>query len=141
MKNEISWQDFELKVKEILEENNFDTDFRVVFKDEEGKSEIDVVARRYGIVLCVDAKRYNRNWHRRSALKKESEKHRKRCSRFSKVIGSKAIPVIVSLIDDELYLHEGCIVVPFNSFNDFLLNLHYYLEELGLFQKAENEMS
>lgn len=131
MENGISWQDFELRVREILERNNFETRFRVVFKDEEGRAEIDVVAERYGIMLCVDAKRYNRNWHRKSALKRESEKHRKRCLRFSKIVNSKVIPVIVSLIDDELYLHEGCIIVPFKSFNDFLLNLHFYLEELG----------
>jgi|Deesub1362B_J571_1020462.scaffolds.fasta_scaffold32151_2 Holliday junction resolvase-like predicted endonuclease len=126
-----TWQDFEVKVKEILEGNDFNTSFRVVFRDGEGKAEIDVVAERYETVLCVDAKRYNRNWHRRSALKREAEKHRKRCLRFSRLLGRRAIPVIVSLIDDELYLHEGCIIVPFKALNDFLLNLHYYLVEFG----------
>jgi Holliday junction resolvase-like predicted endonuclease len=127
----ISWQDFEVRVREVLESNDFQTRFRVVFQDDRGRAEIDVVAERHGLVLCVDAKRYNRNWSRRSALKRESEKHRERCERFSKVAKARVIPVIVSLIDDELFLHEGCIVVPFKSFNDFLLNIHYYLDELG----------
>jgi|Deesub1362A_J573_1020465.scaffolds.fasta_scaffold00065_70 hypothetical protein len=129
--DDISWQEFEEKVKAILESNNFKTDFRVVFKDEEGRAEIDVVAEKFGLILAVDAKRYNRGWQRRSALKREAQKHMDRCSRFSKIVKSMVIPVIVSLIDDELYMYEGCIIVPFRSFNDFLLNLHYYLEEFG----------
>ena len=128
--NNISWQEFEVKVKEILEGNGFETRFRVVFKDDQGRAEIDIVAKRYGLTLCVDAKRYNRNWHRKSALRRESEKHKKRCERFSEIIGAKAIPIIVSLIDDKLYSHEGCIIVPYSSFNDFLINIEYYLEEL-----------
>jgi len=129
--DEISWQEFEEKVKDILESNNFKTDFRVVFKDEHGRSEIDVVAERFGLILGVDAKRYNKNWQRRGALKKEAQKHRNRCLRFSKILNSKVVPVIVSLLDDELYTYDGCLIVPFKSFNDFLLNLHFYLEELG----------
>ncbi len=129
--DKISWQEFEESVREILESNGFKTDFRVVFKDELGKAEIDVVAERFGLILAVDAKRYNRGWQRKSALKREAQKHRNRCSRFSKIVKSEVIPVIVSLIDDEMYMYEGCIIVPFQSFNDFLVNLHYYLEELG----------
>jgi hypothetical protein len=128
----LSWQEFEEEVKRVFEENNFKTNFRVVFTDEFGRSEIDIVAERFEQILCVDAKRYNKNWHRRSALKREAMKHRERCERFSKIKGKKAIPIVVSLIDDMVVAHEGCVVVPFNSLNDFLVNLHYYMEELGI---------
>jgi Holliday junction resolvase len=125
------WQDFERTVKSICDENGFKTSFRVVFKDEHGRGEIDVVAERYDITLCIDAKLYSASRYRVSQIKKEAEKHLERCKRFSKLRRKKVVPVIVSLINDEIYRHGECIVVPFESFNDFLTNLHYYLAEFG----------
>jgi len=125
------WQEFEEEVRKICEAHDFTTKFRYVFKDEEGKSEIDVVAERYGIVLCFDAKLYSASRYRVSQLKKEAEKHRERVERFSTVTGKKAVPVIVSFIDDLIRFHAGCIVVPYSSLNEFLGNLHYYLSEFG----------
>ncbi len=125
------WQEFEEEVRKICEAHDFTTKFRYVFKDEEGKSEIDVVAERYGIVLCFDAKLYSASRYRVSQLKKEAEKHRERVERFSAVTGKKAVPVIVSFIDDLIRFHAGCIVVPYSSLNEFLGNLHYYLSEFG----------
>ncbi|WP_232215805.1 restriction endonuclease [Archaeoglobus veneficus] len=125
-----SWQEFEEATKEILEAHEFKTAFRVVFKDEKGRAEIDVVAERYGFILAIDAKRYTHTWYRASALRKEAKKHAERCKRYEKIVGKKVVPVIVSLIDDSIVEHEGCIVVPFHAFNDFLLNLEAYIDEL-----------
>jgi len=127
----MKWQEFEEEVRKICEAHGFSTKFRCVFKDEEGKSEIDVVAERYGIVLCFDAKLYSASRYRVSQLKKEAEKHKERVKRFSAITGKTAVPVIVSFIDDYLRFHSGCIVVPYHSLNEFLANLHYYLAEFG----------
>jgi len=129
--NEPTWQEFEEKVREVLEGHGYTTSFRVVFRDEEGRAEIDVVAERFGLILAIDAKRYTKRWHRVSALKKQSEKHAERCKRYERLTGRKVIPVVVSLIDDRIVFHEGCIVVPFDNLDDFLLNLHHYLAEFG----------
>ncbi len=127
----LSWQEFEKITKTILESHGFETKFRFVFKDKKSKSEIDVLAVRHDIMLAIDAKRYTAKWHRKSELKKQAEKHVERCDRYSKLVNKKVIPVIVSLIDDSIVFHEGCIVVPFESLNDFLINLHAYLAEFG----------
>ncbi len=127
----ISWQEFEEVVKDVLESHGFDTMFRVVFKDEEGRGEIDVVAERFGVTLAIDAKRYTERWYRKSAIKREAEKHAKRCKRYSKLEGKTVVPVIVSFVDDDVVEHEGCIVVPFRAINDFLLNLEAYLVDFG----------
>ncbi|RLI76055.1 hypothetical protein DRP05_13585 [Archaeoglobales archaeon] len=127
----LSWQEFEEITKTILESHGFETKFRFVFRDEKSKSEIDVLAVRHDIMLAIDAKRYTAKWHRKSALKKQAEKHVERCERYSKLINKRVIPVIVSLIDDQIVFHEGCIVVPFESLNDFLIDLHAYLDEFG----------
>ena len=127
----LSWQEFEEVTKSVFESHGFETKFRFVFKDGYGKSEIDVLAIRHDTILAIDAKRYTAKWHRTSALKKQAEKHAERCERYSKLINKKVIPVIVSLIDDSIVFHGGCIVVPFESLNDFLINLHAYLAEFG----------
>ncbi len=128
---EISWQEFEELVREVLESHGFETMFRVVFRDEEGRSEIDVVAERFGIVLAIDAKRYARNWYRKSAIKREARKHAERCKRYSRVEGKDVIPVIVSFVDDEVVECSGCIIVPLRAINDFLLNIEAYLADFG----------
>jgi len=127
----MKWQEFEEEVKKVCEAHGFKTRFRCVFKDDEGKAEIDVVAERYGLTLCFDAKLYSASRYRLSQLRKEAEKHRKRCERFSTLIGREAVPVIVSFIDDSIRFHEGCIIIPFHSLNEFLAELHYYLAEFG----------
>ncbi|MCS7144919.1 MAG: hypothetical protein NZ879_07875 [Archaeoglobaceae archaeon] len=127
----MKWQDFELEVKKICEEHEFSTIFHHFFKDEIGGAEIDVVAERGNILLCLDAKLYSGHRYRVSQLKKEAEKHAERCKRFSKVIGKKAVPVIISFIDDAIYFHGDCIIVPFASLNHFLAEIYYYLAEFG----------
>ncbi len=126
-----SWQEFERFVKEILEHHGFSTKMRVIFRDEVGRSEIDVLAERYDIILAIDAKRYAENWYRLSAIKREARKHEERCRRYEKVINKKVVPVIVSLIDDMVYSHGRCIIVPIEKFNDFLININFYLEHFN----------
>ncbi len=123
----MKWQEFERIIKEVCDFHGFKTSFRVVFKDSEGKSEIDVVAERFQIVLCIDAKFYSAKRYRASQLRKEAKKHVKRCKRYSKIKRCNVVPVVVSFIDDSINFHEGCIVVPFDCFNDFLENIYYYL--------------
>ncbi|NHW23244.1 MAG: hypothetical protein HA489_03195 [Archaeoglobales archaeon] len=125
------WRDFEVEVKKICEEHGFRTSFHHLFKDEIGKAEIDVVAERGSITLCLDAKLYSGHRYRVSQLKREAEKHSNRCKRFSKLSGKSAVPVIVSFIDDAIYFHSGCIIVPFESLNHFLTEIYYYLAEFG----------
>lgn len=127
----LNWQEFEEEVKKICEEHGFKTKFRHFFKDDLGKAEIDVVAERGMLLLCIDAKLYSGHRYRVSQIKKEAKKHVERCQRFSKVVGKRAIPVLISFIDDAIYFHEGCIIVPFDSLNTFLTEIYYYLAEFG----------
>lgn len=129
----ISWQEFELRVRRVCEEHGFKTLFRHSFRDELGKAEIDVVAERGMVLLCIDAKLYSRHRHRVSQIKREAKKHAERCKRFSILSRKIAVPVLISFIDDAIYFYEGCIIVPFDSLNTFLAEIYYYLGELGYF--------
>lgn len=126
-----SWQEFEEYIREILEIHGFETKFRYVFRDEMGRAEVDVLAERFGIILAIDAKRYTERWYRLSAIKSEALKHAERCRRLERKLGKKVVPVVVPLIDDLIYFH-GSIIVPFEKLNDFLVNIHYYLETFEL---------
>jgi lipocalin len=128
MLRKLEWQEFEERTREILEKHGFKTK-KVVFRDEHGRAEIDVVAERFDLTLAIDAKRYAGQWYRISALKKESEKHAEKCRRYEKLVGKRIIPIVVSLIDDRILFH-GSIVVPFDNLNEFLLDLHRYLAEI-----------
>ncbi len=127
----MKWQEFEEFVKDVFEAHGFEAKLRVVFRDEKGKSEIDVVAVRGKILLAVDAKRYSKGWYRLSAVKREAKKHVERCRRYSKLTGRKAVPVVVPMIDDGIVEWSGCIIVPARALNDFLLNVEAYLAEFG----------
>ena len=127
-----SWQEFEEAIREVLEIHGFSTKFRYVFRDEKGKAEVDVLAERFGLTIAIDAKRYTERWYRLSAIKKEAEKHAERCRRLEKVTGKRVIPAVVPLIDDSIYFYGGAIIVPFRKLNDFLINIHGYLDEFGL---------
>jgi|Deesub1362A_J573_1020465.scaffolds.fasta_scaffold00136_54 hypothetical protein len=128
---ELTWQEFEENVEEILKQHSFETSLRKVFKTNQ-KYEIDVVAFRYGLYLGIDCKLYGPQRYRLSQIKKEAEKHVERCNEFQKVVDKRVIPVLVTYIEEEIYLHSGCIIVPYTRLNDFLNNLEYYLDALGL---------
>ena len=126
-----SWQEFEEEIREILEIHGFSTRFRYVFRDENGRAEVDVLAERFGLTIAIDAKRYTEKWYRLSAIKKEAEKHAERCKRLERIYGKSVVPVVVPLIDDSIYLHGGSIIVPSLKLNDFLVNIHTYLHEFN----------
>lgn len=130
-----SWKEFEIEIERILEEHGFEVKSRYIFKDEIGRSEIDIVAERGKITLCIDAKFYSKHRYRASQLKREAKKHFERCERFSKISEKKTIPVIVSYIDDSIYFYEGCIIVPYYSLNYFLTEIYYYLMEFQYLDK------
>ncbi len=127
----MDWRKFEETIREICEAHGFKVSFRRVFRDERGRSEVDVLAERYDIVLAIDAKFYSAKRYRLSQLKREAEKHVERSRRLSKLLGKDCIPVLVSFIDDGVYSHAGCLIVPFRSFNEFLTEVHYYLSVFG----------
>jgi Holliday junction resolvase-like predicted endonuclease len=126
-----SWQKFEEFVRDVFESYEFETQFRVVFRDDMGKSEIDVLACRGKLVLAIDAKRYTGGWYRLSAVRREAKKHAERCRRYSKLSGREVIPILVPLIDDGIVSCGGCLIVPMRALRDFLSNIEYYLTLFG----------
>lgn len=128
-----NWQELEELTRIALEAYGYECEFRKVFKSSSRRYEIDLVARKQGLTLAFDCKHYVRTKSRSSALKREAKKHFHRCQEYSKIFDEKAVPILLTYLDDALFYAEGCIFVPLPALNDFLLECSHYLE---LFFKA-----
>jgi len=129
--DELSWQEFEEYIRDLLAHHDFKVKFRKVFKTPERGYQIDAVACRPDLCLCIDGKKYGRSRPRSSSLKEQAKLHYERCVAHEQKYGVKSIPLIVSWLDDSLMFENGCIFVSIDRLNDFLLNLDACLVELG----------
>jgi len=125
------WQEFERFVSEIFSSHDYEVKIHHVFFFEGRRYEVDVLALHPRRVFGVDCKFYQKHWHRKSKLKEEARKHAERCQSLSRVLKKEVIPLLVTLIEEEILLESGCIIIVHEKLNDFLLNAERYLEELG----------
>ncbi|HTY91069.1 MAG TPA: hypothetical protein VMC84_07835 [Methanocella sp.] len=128
---ELTWQEFEEYIRDLLEHHDFEVQFRKVFRTPERGYQIDAVAIRKDLCLCIDGKKYGRSRPRSSSLKEQAKLHYERTLAYEEKIGIKSIPLIVSWLDDSLMVENGCIFVSIDRLNDFLLNVDAILDELG----------
>jgi hypothetical protein len=125
---EPTWQEFEERIRDVLECAGFLTDFRKVFTATGRRYEIDVVAHRFDITLLIDAKRYGKARLRSSSIRAEARKHFARCHEFDRAFSVSSVPVIVSWIDDALLCEGGCFIVPYHKLEDFVVHLERYVD-------------
>jgi len=126
---EKKWHDFEEFVGEIFRAHDFTVRKNVRFKGSR-RYEIDLVASRGGIVICVDCKKWSKGRYKKSSLKKAAEQQEKRVSEFIKVekINKKVVPLIVTLFEEDLLKEGDTLFVPLWKLNNFLCNLEAYVD-------------
>ena len=124
--DDLTWQEFEELLRDILDQHNFEVKFRKVFKFNGRGYQIDVVGYRKDLCVCIDGKKYGRARHRTSSLKTEATKHYNRCLAHDEAFGLRSIPVIVSWIDDSLGFENGCIFRAGGHAQRFLIELRCY---------------
>jgi hypothetical protein len=129
--DDMTWQEFEELLRDIMDQNDFEVQFRKIFSHDGRRYQIDVVGYRRDLCLCIDGKKYGRGRYRAGSLKTEAKKHYDRCRAHEEALGIRSIPVIVSWIDDSLSFENGCIFVPVAMLNDFLLNMDAVIDEFG----------
>jgi hypothetical protein len=126
--NEPTWQEFEERIRDVLEYAGFSTDFRKVFTTTGRRYEIDVVAHRFDKILLIDAKRYGKARVRSSSIRAQARKHFVRCREYDRAFSVSSVPVIVSWIDDALVCEGGCFIVPYDKLEDFVVHLERYVD-------------
>lgn len=127
-----TWQEFEEYTRNALDQAGYVVEFRKTFFTDLGKFQHDVVAYDAMRAICIDCKFYGQKRQRVHSLKEQAKIHELRTKEFAKIAKKRAIPVIVTSLDDQLLTSNGCIFVPIDKLNDFLINLPMYEEELSL---------
>ncbi len=119
----ISWKEFEEKIEEIFKTHGFKTRKNFVFKTSK-RFEIDILAEKRDLVFIVDCKQWGKGRYKISSLKKAAEKNLERMKELQNTLlgrNKKIIPIIVTLLDECFYEHDGVYIVPLFKLNNFLL--------------------
>ena len=123
----ISWRDFEGLVAEILESKDFAAMRNFMLKDL--RMEIDVVGVKLGVALLIDCKHWKRTTP--SALKTIVQKQIERTKHYvASTEGAMAIPVIVTLYQDEIDFINKVPIVPIFQFSSFVDEFYGNLDDM-----------
>ena len=128
----IDWKDFEGLVAKILDSKNFDVSQN--FRMKNPTMEIDVIGIRFGIAILIDCKHWKRMSHStlEVIVRKQIERVKHYVSSTNDVI---AVPVIVTLYQEETGFINKVPIVPILKFSSFIDDFYGRLEEIKTIEK------
>jgi len=149
----LQWREFEGVAAVAFECNGYAVERNVHFKHEGHRWEIDIVACKRPLVVCVDCKHWHHRLHR-SALERIVREQIERTRALAKSLPSPSlkikcfswvrtryIPVILSLISDECKFFDGVPIVPVLQVQDFLNQLPAYADSLLCITSDDSKQS
>lgn len=114
------WQNFERLAAFIFERNGFTVSVGTVKTLNRQRRQYDVIAQKNGRTLLVECKQWSGGRYRLSALKQAVGQHRERALFYAGVTGADAVPVMVTLIEEEIRIFNGVPLVPVHRLNAFI---------------------
>ena len=123
---EVVWQNFERLAAFIFEKNNFRVNVNTVKTHQKTKRQYDVIAWKGNQTFLVECKKWAGNRYRLSAIKKAVEQHKERAAFYAAVTNEDAIPLLVTLIEEEIQFYEGVPIVSIQKLNSFVNELDDY---------------
>jgi Holliday junction resolvase-like predicted endonuclease len=134
------WKDFEEVVAEIFRRNDFLVKKNFRFKTNK-KYEIDILATRRNLVLCVDCKRWSGGRYKKSGIKKSVEEQEKRANEVKNILVKNPIlrktlkiedvfevrPLLVTLMEEDSVEERSTFIIPVFNLNSFLIEIENYL--------------
>jgi protease II len=120
---EVIWQNFERLTGFIFEKNDFRVKVNTVKISNKKRRQYDVIAEKSNQTFLVECKKWAGNRYRLSALKKAVEQHKERTTFYQSITDEDAIPLIVTLIEEEILFYEGVPMVPIQKLNSFISEL------------------
>jgi Holliday junction resolvase len=120
------WQNFERLAAFILEENCFQVKIDKVKTFNKKRRQYDVIAKRGNQILLVECKKWSGNRYRLSALKRAIEQHKERTAFYKSITGEDAVPIIVTLVEEDIQFYEGMPIVPIQKLNSFINEMDKY---------------
>jgi Holliday junction resolvase len=120
---EVVWQNFERLAAFIFEKNNFLVTVNTVKTYQKKRRQYDVIAWKGNQTFLVECKKWAGNRYRLSAVKKAVEQHKERTTFYATITNEDAIPILVTLIEEEIRLYEGVPIVSIQKLNSFVKEL------------------
>jgi hypothetical protein len=114
------WQNFERLTGFIFEKNDFRVQVNIVKTLQKKRRQYDVIAWKGNRTFLVECKKWAGSRYRLSALKRAIVQHKERTAFYERITSGDAIPVIVTLIEEEILVHEGVPIVPVHKLNAFI---------------------
>lgn len=117
------WQNFERLAAFIFEKNEFSVKVNTVKTLNKKRRQYDVIARKSNQTFLIECKKWAGNRYRLSALKRAIGQHKERTTFYESIMNEDAIPIIVTLIEEEIRVFEGIPLVPVHKLNSFINEL------------------
>ena len=127
----LTWQDFESITGLILEKKDFDVTKNLILT--KPRMEIDVVGTKMDIALLIDCKHWKTM--SKSALNEIVKKQVERVKRYVSDENMSALPVIVTLHQEEIQFIENVPIVPIMKLSSFLDEFVGNLDSLASIEK------
>ena len=127
----LTWRDFESLTGLILEEKDFDVTKNLILT--KPRMEIDVVGTKMDIALLIDCKHWKTM--SKSALDEIVKKQVERVKRYVTDENMSALPVIVTLHQEEVQFIENVPIVPIMKLSSFLDEFVGNLDSLASIEK------
>ena len=118
LSKEMKWQYFEKLVGWIFEQNDFSVEVSRVFVYPEGKRQYDVIAKRFGKTFLIECKKWKRS--NVSAVRKAVEDHIEKAGLYAINQKEEVIPMVVTLLQENIKEHECVPIVPVDKLNTFI---------------------
>ena len=134
------WQNFERLAAFIFEKNGFRVKVNTVKTHQKTKRQYDVIAWKGNQTFLVECKKWAGNRYRLSAVKKAVEQHKERTLFYAAVTNEDAIPLLVTLIEEDIRFYEGVPIVPVQKLNGFVNELDGYVQG-NFFCDCEDDIS
>ncbi len=140
----LDWKEFEAFTKDILLLHDFRVHSRVRFKSLKKKRyELDLLAIRNSIVLCIDCKHWSSRVGKKYALKKAIEKQVERTIAYSKEMDFskfniqkkedlQLMPLLISWLVEDIETYQNVPIVPIFQLSNFLNQIDSYMNEFKL---------
>lgn len=134
------WQDFERLTAFIFEKNGFFVSVGTVKTLKRKRRQYDVIARKNGRTFLVECKQWSGSRCRLSALRRAILQHRERVEFYVGITQEEAVPVMVTLIEEEIRVFEGVPLVPVHRLNAFIGELDRDIDGFSFAEFSEEDL-
>lgn len=117
---EVVWQKFERLAAFIFEENDFQVKTNIVKTSNKKRRQYDVIAKKNNKTFLIECKKWAGNRYRLSALKAAAKQQKERSEFYRNITNEAVIPIIVTLIEEEIRFCEDIPIVPILKLNSFI---------------------